>query len=276
LEASDLNLSVIIPNYNNEKYLNECVESIIAQSFQVLEIIIVDDLSTDNSKIIINALMEKYRKIKPIFLMKNCGVSHARNVGLEKAKGEFVTFIDADDFYYNKEKLNNEMQLILEYRLKNIDIIAYSKVINVNKEGITNYTKKHQNYKYSQGFIFDKLLLGINFQNVPRDYCIKKELILKAGSYRENDNFYEDLDLLLRLSVNNEFYCTFENGTAYRQTGQGLSNMSDIKHKEKRNQIFRTYISKIKWYKKYPYIIFWFIKPRILSIKTSLIKICGY
>ena len=69
-------LSVIIPNYNKQKYLQECIESVIRQSYKQIEIIIVDDCSTDNSREIILELAQKYASIRPIFQEKNGGVSH--------------------------------------------------------------------------------------------------------------------------------------------------------------------------------------------------------
>ena len=90
-------ISVIVPVYNVEKYLNKCVDSIIHQTFTNLEIILVDDGSTDKS----GPFCEKYaaldQRVKVIH-KTNGGLSDARNKGIEKATGDFVTFIDSDDF----------------------------------------------------------------------------------------------------------------------------------------------------------------------------------
>ena len=90
-------ISVIIPVYNVEKYLDKCIMSVINQSYKNLEIIIVDDGSTDNSRV----LCDKYAKIDnriKVFHKKNGGLSDARNFGLKHATGEFIAFLDSDDW----------------------------------------------------------------------------------------------------------------------------------------------------------------------------------
>lgn len=95
-----MQLSVVVPVYNVEKYLMQCVDSILNQTEAVYEIILVDDGSTDCSGKICDSYAEKYKKIKVIH-KNNAGLGMARNTGLEAVTGEFVTFIDSDDFYDN-------------------------------------------------------------------------------------------------------------------------------------------------------------------------------
>lgn len=95
----DILISVIIPNYNGEKYLRRSVNSLINQSKPVYEIIIVDDCSTDHSQEIMLELKRKYPIIKNIFSEHNTGVSGARNTGIEAAKGDYITFLDVDDIF---------------------------------------------------------------------------------------------------------------------------------------------------------------------------------
>ena len=90
-------ISVIVPIYNVEEYLGRCIESIINQTYQNIEIILVDDGSTDNSLSICKEYAIKDRRIN-IIHKENAGVSSARNIGLKKSKGEFVTFVDSDDY----------------------------------------------------------------------------------------------------------------------------------------------------------------------------------
>ncbi len=99
-----MSLTVIIPNYNNEKYIGKCIKSVLSQSLLPDEIIIVDDCSTDSSKQIIKEFAENNARIKPFFLEENGGVSHARNYGIKRSEGEYITFLDADDYYCNKKK----------------------------------------------------------------------------------------------------------------------------------------------------------------------------
>lgn len=90
-------ISIIIPVYNAEKYLSRCVESCIQQTVENIEIIMVNDGSTDKSRDVLNDFSGKDSRIR-VFHRENSGVSAARNFGIEQAKGEWVTFIDADDY----------------------------------------------------------------------------------------------------------------------------------------------------------------------------------
>lgn len=93
---SNIKLSFIIPVYNVEKYLNECLDSVISQCNEQCEIIIVDDGSTDNSGAICDDYKDKYENIT-VMHQKNSGSSIARNAGLKAAKGDYIAFIDSDD-----------------------------------------------------------------------------------------------------------------------------------------------------------------------------------
>lgn len=92
-------VSVIVPVYNVERYLHKCIQSIVNQSYKNLEIILVDDGSTDMSRGICQSFAQKDKRIF-IECKKNGGLSSARNYGLEKAKGEYVCFIDGDDYVH--------------------------------------------------------------------------------------------------------------------------------------------------------------------------------
>lgn len=90
-------VSVIIPIYNVEKYLKKCVDSILSQTYSNLEVILVNDGSSDNSREICDTYAEQDNRIRAIH-QKNCGVSSARNNGIKTAQGEYITFVDADDW----------------------------------------------------------------------------------------------------------------------------------------------------------------------------------
>lgn len=95
---NNIKVSVIIPIYNSEKYLNRTIDSIIKQTLKDIEIILVDDCSTDSSAKICDNYKDKYNNIKVIHKEKNEGLGMARNTGLEYVTGEFVAFIDSDDY----------------------------------------------------------------------------------------------------------------------------------------------------------------------------------
>ena len=93
-----MKFSIVIPVYNVEKYLKECLESVINQSYTDYEIICVEDASTDASYNILLDYSLKYEKIRLIRNLENRGLSYSRNVGLEIASGEYVWFVDSDDY----------------------------------------------------------------------------------------------------------------------------------------------------------------------------------
>lgn len=93
-------ISVIVPVYNAEKTLRQCVDSILVQDFKDFELLLVDDGSKDGSPAICDEYAEKDARVR-VFHKENGGVSSARNVGLDNAKGEWITFIDSDDFITN-------------------------------------------------------------------------------------------------------------------------------------------------------------------------------
>lgn len=118
-------ISIIVPVYNVEMYLEECVNSIINQTYKKLEIILVDDGSTDNSSKICDNFAEKDNRIKVIH-KENGGLSDARNAGIEIANGKFIQFIDSDDYidldmiellYNNAKKYNADISMCSHYIL---------------------------------------------------------------------------------------------------------------------------------------------------------------
>ena len=217
-------LSVVIPNYNNGRYLEQCVKSIVEQTYQdLLEIIIVDDCSTDNSRDTIAELAKKYSVVKPLLLEKNGRVSAARNAGLFAAKGEYITFVDADDCYYNKEKLANEMALIQKYAKQGEDVVAYSSIVRMSNDGNAFDCPSNSPTRYMEGDIYKKLLMDKRSSAIMRDYCINKINLQMMGGYNEHNSLFEDLELILKLAKKYRFYFTGAYGTAYRDSVSGLS-----------------------------------------------------
>ena len=104
-------VSIITPAYNAEKYIKDTIESVIAQTYINWEMIIVDDASVDNTKNIIKSYQEKDKRIKLISLNTNQGVANARNTAIENAKGQYIAFLDADDFW-EKEKLAEQIKFM--------------------------------------------------------------------------------------------------------------------------------------------------------------------
>ncbi|MDD7793388.1 glycosyltransferase family 2 protein [Clostridium sp. 'White wine YQ'] len=120
-------LSIIIPVYNAENFLMDCLNSLINQSYKDLEIILVDDGSSDNSKEIIKTYMEKDSRIVGYF-RENSGVSSARNFGIKKSKGDYIAFVDADDWL----DLNAYEETINQFNKTNCDVVLFSYIKEFN------------------------------------------------------------------------------------------------------------------------------------------------
>lgn len=138
-------ISIIIPIYNVDKYLEKCLDSILNQTFKDFEVILVNDGSTDNSDIIIDRYSKLDNRLKAIH-QKNGGVSHARNVGVKASKGEYIGFVDPDDWIYEDMFMN-----LYEVAIStNSDIVVcrhYRQVDGqiINKDEESEYIKEMNN-----------------------------------------------------------------------------------------------------------------------------------
>ena len=92
-----MKVSVIVPVYNVEKYIKKCLNSLVNQTLDEVEIVVVNDGSPDNSQKIIDEYTKKYKNIKS-YVKKNGGLSDARNYGIKKATGKYISFVDSDDY----------------------------------------------------------------------------------------------------------------------------------------------------------------------------------
>lgn len=134
-------ISVIVPIYNVEKYLSKCIESILSQTYKDLEIILVNDGSIDNSGKVCEEYKKKDRRIKVIH-KENGGLSDARNVGIEISKGEYIAFIDSDD-WIDEEYIEVLYKLLIENNA-DISICSFTKVYNEDVVNIRGLTKEYK------------------------------------------------------------------------------------------------------------------------------------
>jgi teichuronic acid biosynthesis glycosyltransferase TuaG len=123
-------ISIITPSYNSEKFISKTIESVINQTYQNWEMIIVDDCSPDNSNKIVEEYCKKDSRIKLIKLEKNSGPAVARNRAIEEAKGRYIAFLDADDLW-KPEKLEKQINFMKENNL----VFTYSSYDLIDEEG---------------------------------------------------------------------------------------------------------------------------------------------
>ena len=185
---SEYKVSIIMPVYNVESYLPECMESLVHQTLEDIEIIAVNDGSPDNSIDILNRYAKEYPEKVKVFTTKNHGVSHARNYGLDRAKGEYVLFVDSDDFLeltmceilYNKA-INDGNDLVLCARN------------NVYENADGSITKKPAIVlPISQNFqLVDRKFELVKISPFPWDKMFKRSLL--EGTYFPEGIRFEDL-----------------------------------------------------------------------------------
>ena len=133
-------LSVVIPVYNCEKHLKNCIESVISQSYPNIEIVLVNDGSTDDSKKICEFYTTIDKRVR-LFTIKNVGAYQARKYGVQQARGELITFLDADD-YIDSCTYERLMDI---YKSCYPDIISYT--FQIGDEGIGSKEKRIWNFR---------------------------------------------------------------------------------------------------------------------------------
>ena len=207
-------ISVVIATYNMGQYIDQAVDSILKQTWERLEVVIVDDGSTDNTP----AVMERYKgDTRVIYIQnQNQGQPKAKNCGIKNTKGEFIAFCDADDFW-EPNKLEVQMPLFDNPKVG----IVYSEVSNID-ENNNRYTKS-ANEKRHTGKVTNQLLVE-NF--VPfGTSVIRRECIERNGIFDEDFRMGIDWDLWLRYSLDWEFAYTPERTYIYRVwSGQMSTN----------------------------------------------------
>lgn len=220
-------VSTIIPVYNLEKYISNCLNSVVNQTYKNLEILCVDDGSTDGSADIIKNMAEKDSRIK-YFYQENAGVSAARNKGLDEAKGEYIMFVDGDDYIHYQA-----VEILLNTILNtNSDMVCthFEITSDLNK----NYTKI-DSYKYHKAEL-DELFTEKFKSVIGKSSCaklIKKELActerFPIGISNGEDGYY--IILLLDKNplvyvLNNQLYYYYTRENSAVTSSFTLTNFS--------------------------------------------------
>ena len=178
-------LTIIIPMYNCEDYIDRCIESIINQKDISVEIVLINDGSTDNTLSKVLKYCNEYENIK-LINQKNRGVSYARNIGIENANGKYILFVDSDDYL-----IKDSLQSILKMAKEDYDIIRFSYVIkNKNKEQRVIFEEMEYN-TYDEKKIFINNFLSNSYENMVWGQLIKKDL-LKNVMFDEKIFYAED------------------------------------------------------------------------------------
>ena len=144
-------VSVVIPMYNAEKFISECLESILAQSFKNFELIVVDDASTDNSPAIVDSFIPKFGgRLNHFHLKENSG-GNPRNIGITLARGEYIRFVDADDRIVDTA-LEEDFNLAKEY---DADVLYHTLFYDLSADGTENKLSAVPKYQPGDEIILD-------------------------------------------------------------------------------------------------------------------------
>lgn len=183
-------VSVILPTYNRARFILEAIESVLSQSYQDFELIVVDDGSADET----GQLVSSIRDERLIFIrQENHGRSHARNTALRSAHGEFVAFLDSDDLY-----LPGKLEMQVAYLDRNNDAgMTYTSASCIDQDGNdlrARYRATHSGRIYRHIAFFRPVT--ITFPTV----MVRRELLALVGGFDQRMNRFEDTDMWRRLS----------------------------------------------------------------------------
>ena len=194
-----MKISVVIPTYNRKHTLPRALDSVLAQSYQPFEIIVIDDGSTDDT---FDLIKSKYPSIKLLESLKPSkslkgyspkGVSVARNVGIKQSKGDWISLLDSDD-EWTPDKLIKQVQLL---KKNEGSVFCHTNEIWIRNGIRVNQHKKHQKYG---GYIFKKCLDICRIS--PSSVLIHKSIFKDIGLFDESLKVCEDYDLWLRITSN--------------------------------------------------------------------------
>lgn len=202
-------VSIIIPVYNMEKHISDCLESVINQTLENIEVLCIDDCSIDNSKNNILFYSKKDKRVKYFKLENNSGSGIARNFGISIAEGEFLAFMDPDDFYYDK------------YALEHLYVLAKQNKVNAVAGNIVKYNHKTREEKPFPMMYFSESKM-MNLEEY-LFYGAYSRFLFKTKMIKDNNIIFppyrrrQDPVFLYKAMVQmGEFYTTTQNVYMYR------------------------------------------------------------
>ena len=224
-------ISIIIPVYNVEKYLRECLDSCINQTLENIEIICVDDCSTDDSYKILEEYQSKDPRIEIFKQKQNNRQGAARNKGLEIATGEYIWFVDSDDYIDTKA-----CQILYDaIRDFNVDILCFSAIQFIKKEEdrIFSYPQYFQGVQINKIYHPKTNWREIHFSNLNVSPCtyLTKRSSLQNLRFRE-DVFFEDTDFTTILLASVNSFCFIPYSAYFRRINLGSTTQTPMSQKK--------------------------------------------
>lgn len=227
-------VSIILPNYNNAKYVGEAIESVLSQTYTNWELIVIDDGSTDNSVEIIQKYAAQDERIKWLINATNKGVSASRNEGLKRYRGEFICFLDSDDVFL-PNKLTDQVACLQQN--ENIDLVYSDQLVGDEKLSII---RKNEYFIPS---IDLREFMAI--RNLFSTLCVllRRKLVEQVGYFDTQLAGGEDWDYWIRCSEKTPFIHLRTDTAIYRQhAAQSHKNID--KMKAAREQVIQKHFNK--------------------------------
>ena len=201
MEKNKVKVSIIVSIYNTEDYLRECIESILHQTFSDIELILINDGSTDGSL----QIMEKYADLDDrivIINQENHGLGYSRNLGIDKSQGEYILFVDSDD-YLEKDTVEG---LYFDAKSLDLDLLYYSgKIVNDAKDEKYDFFNPYKRHTEFETQVFSGIDYFISeYPDVITSSCmvlIKKDFILSSNIRFRSKYFHEDVAYNFKLLV---------------------------------------------------------------------------
>ena len=253
-----MKISVIVPVYNVSEYVDDCLDSLIRQTLKEIEIIVVNDGSTDNSQYIIDAYAKKYPNIK-VYQKPNGGLSDTRNFGIQLATGEYITFVDGDDYVQN---------------------VMYEKMYQKAKEGDFDIVACDINYVYPDHSEVVHTTPTKDTSNIKELFIdlyptvctkiFKRELFTKTKLLFKKDVWFEDVEFMYRLLpfvknvgvVNKAYYQYVQREKSITSTVSDkiydyINNFNGLVEYYKVNNLYDKYYKELEYaYVRYVYATF--------------------
>lgn len=188
-------VSVVIPTYNRAGLIRRAIESVLSQTYENYEIIVVDDGSTDNTKECVQTIGDD--RVKYIKSPVNRGQANARNIGIRRAKGKYIAFQDSDDVWL-PEKLEKQMK-IMEQAEESVGMVySMFEYQNAGEQTAVPYPPKELSLDIKTGFIFPHLFAG-NLVGMPT-VLARKEVFDQVGMFDTTLSCLEDFEMVLRIA----------------------------------------------------------------------------
>lgn len=192
-------VSIVIPMFNASEFIEECIRSALWQTHRNVEIVVIDDCSTDGSAVIVHRYIEGDSRVRFHKLAHNMGVATARDIGIEKARGKFVAFLDADDIWH-PEKVR--LQLLHLKQHPGSARAVYCGLVKMSQSGKTLMRLPKA---YPTGAILDRLAYS-NLTGNGSTVMVERDLAIELGPFLKNVSC-EDWDYALRIANRTEFAC---------------------------------------------------------------------